>query len=113
MQLLGSLGRPVLDLEIGSVRTIVRLEHSIRIVTLCRCEPGPADQMAEQWFAEAVGRARGTDHVLLHHGRTGIVCTAEKCHLRDTKPHGWPRGLDVFDVVEKQTGEGDVAEVFR
>src|ERR1051326_2067872 len=89
------------------------LHGAVESVALDGFAAGSTDQGEEFLAAEALRRGSTGVMVdaLFHDGAIEIVGAEAEGDLRDTRGHHHPVGFDVRDVVQHQTGRGDVLDV--
>ena len=87
------------------------LPHSVKLVPQTRREARLADRLLDACGIELVVRPGRRNDVLLDHDRTHVVGAAVQRYLSGGLADGEPRSLDVADVVQNQSADGDYANV--
>src|SRR6476469_3586733 len=101
-----------MDARVDRVVGRIAMYHqmSVQSVALRRDAAGPANQFDELGAIAPVPGAGAGHDVLLEHHRAEVVRAEVEGELADVLTGRQPRALQVTDVVEEQSGDGDQAQ---
>ena len=108
-----AMRRPILDRQVRRTRPFMEVQNPVLVVTLSRNEPRLPHEVTDDGLVQAVGRARGTDDVLLHHDAAHVVGPEEQPELSDLRSHRDPGASDRVDIVQVESAQGLHPQVFR
>src|SRR5579871_3718905 len=91
--------------------TSVQEVRAIQGVPLFRDEARVADHAPQLFFGRLMMRARRRHHVLFDHDAAHIVTAEAEAELADLESGCYPRALDVFNVVQIDSGNRQCLEI--